>query len=97
MPYLSCRDCSRRRASRERLTMDRCDRGRRNPQHQVNYLRCAAALARQNRQLFVPANGQLRDLPLYLDVQGTKVAGECSTCAGRQAVPQIGRIGQFPI
>lgn len=58
---------------------------RRNPQHQVrgDYLRCAAARARPNQQLCMPASGQLRDLPLSLDAQDTNVQGECPICNAR--------------
>jgi len=58
---------------------------RRNPHHEVrgDYLRCALALARPNRQLCLPASGQQRDLPLSLDIQDMNVAGECPVCNAR--------------
>lgn len=55
------------------------------PKHQVRrgYNRCQASFARPSQQVCVPPSGQLRDLPLVLDVQDTEVEGECPHCAGR--------------
>jgi hypothetical protein len=58
---------------------------RRNPQHQLrgNFLRCATAIARTGQQVCLPPTGQLRDLPLSLDVQDSDVDGRCPTCDAR--------------
>lgn len=55
------------------------------PKHLVrgDYLQCTIARACSNQQVCVPTSGQLRDLPISLDVQDTNVAGECPICKGQ--------------
>ena len=57
----------------------------RNPQHRVRgeYLQCNLARARPQKQPCTPPSGQLRNLPLTLDVQNMNLPGECPMCAKR--------------